>query len=198
MLAFPFSSLKLARRSGRPLLLMLALTLGACSARDGAQSATSDDARAIAAADSSLPPITPTTAAGLLAHARDGDADVTIVNVWATWCGPCREEFPAMLATAARHEGRVRLFLLSADFDDQVAQARAFLREQGVTDPSWIKQENDQQFIDSLHPQWSGALPATLVFDRKGRLSAFWEGGADSARFEAAVRQALTPDGGPS
>lgn len=103
-----------------------------------------------------------------------------------------------MLATVARHEGRVRLLLISADFEDQAAEARAFLRAQGVTDTSWIKTGNDQEFIDGIHPQWSGALPATLVFGRDGRLSAFWEGGADSARFETAVRSALTPSGGPS
>ena len=144
------------------------------------------------------PPVMAATASQISARARDGAADVTLLNVWATWCGPCREEFPAMLATAARHEGRLRLLLLSADFEDEVAAARAFLRDHGVTDTSWIKTGKDQEFIDGIHPQWSGALPATLVFDRRGRLVTFWEGGADSARFESAVRLALTSQGGPS
>jgi len=176
------------------LTLLLASALGACSGGPPAHTGSP----VAAAADTTRPPLLPATAADVLARARDGATDVTIVNVWATWCGPCREEFPAMLATAQRHDGRVRLLLLSADFEDQAGEARAFLRSQGITDTSWIKHENDQVFIDALHPQWSGALPATLVFDRTGRMRAFWEGGADSARFEAAVQQALTPDGGSS
>ncbi len=155
-------------------------------------------APAVAAVDPAGPPVIASTGASLMQRARNGAAEVTIVSVWATWCAPCREKFPAMLATSARHEGRVRLLLLSADFDDQVAEARAFLASQGYADTSWIKSEKDQEFIDSVHPQWSGALPATLVFDREGRLSAFWEGSADSARFENAVQKALTPEGGPS
>ena len=175
------------------LLLLLSLGLTGCAAREHASESASP-----AAADSTSPPLLPATAGSVIERASDGAAPVTIVNVWATWCGPCREEFPALLATASRHAGQVRLLLVSADFDDQLAPARAFLRSQGVTDTSWIKSEADQAFIDAIHPDWSGALPATLVFDRNGRLSAFWEGGADSARFEAAVRRALTPEGGHS
>lgn len=175
------------------ILLLLFLGLAGCAGGEHAPASTSP-----AAADSLSPPLLPATGGSVIERARDGAAAVTIVNVWATWCGPCREEFPALLATAARHDGQVRLLLISADFDDQQAPARAFLRSQGVTDTSWIKNENDQEFIDAIHPKWSGALPATLVFDRSGRLSEFWEGGADSARFEAAVRKALTPEGGHS
>lgn len=182
------------RRLAAPVLLLLAAALGACGARETAEQGSAS----AVAADTTQPPLVAGAAADVLARARDGGADATIVNVWATWCGPCREEFPAMLATAERHAGRVRLLLMSADFEDQASEARAFLRSQGIRDTSWLKHENDQVFIDAIHPKWSGALPATLVFDRQGRLRAFWEGGADSARFEAAVQQALSPDGGSS
>jgi hypothetical protein len=82
--------------------------------------------------------------------------------------------------------------LVSADFDDQIGAARKFLAAHGVTDTCWLKTGDDMTFIDTLHPSWSGALPATLVYDANGHLTAFWEGAADSARFETAVRAALT------
>lgn len=148
------------------------------------------------APDSSV--VVPAEPAAVLAHARDGAAAVTVVNVWATWCGPCREELPALLAAVRRHHPDARLLLYSADFDDQAPQVREFLAEQGVRDTVYLKTGDDAAFIQTLHPDWSGALPATLVFDRAGRLREFWEGQADSARFERAIRAALAPQGGPS
>lgn len=115
---------------------------------------------------------------------------------WSTsgpaWCGPCREEFPALLAAARRHP-ELRLLLVSADFDTQLPEARRFLFEHGVTDTSYLKHDGDQAFIDGLDARWSGALPATLLYDGAGHKVAFWEGTADSAMFETAIMQALHP-----
>lgn len=132
----------------------------------------------------------------VLARARDGAAAVTLVNLWATWCGPCRAEFPALLAAVERHHPDVRLLLYSADFADETSGVRAFLAERGVRDTVFLKTGDDATFIQGVHPAWSGALPATLVFDRAGTLRDFWEGEADSARFERAIQAALEPHGG--
>jgi thiol-disulfide isomerase/thioredoxin len=141
------------------------------------------------------PPIVRATPAEIVTRATRPGARVTIVNVWASWCVPCREEFPALLRVARSHRADgLRLVLVSADFDDQIGAARRFLVTQGVTDTCWLKTGSDMTFIDMLHPSWSGALPATLVYDAHGRLTAFWEGAADSTRFEQAVRAALTAD----
>jgi len=144
-------------------------------------------APAAASADTVLVPV---TSAELRALAARPGARATLLNVWATWCGPCREEFPALLAAARRHPD-VRLVLVSADFDDQLHEVRAFLGAHGMTDTTYYKAEADQEFIDGLEPAWSGALPATIAFDANGRAVEFWEGGADSARFEQAISKAL-------
>jgi hypothetical protein len=80
---------------------------------------------------------------------------------------------------------------VSADFDDQLPEVRRFLARHGVRDTCFIKAQADMPFIDGVHREWSGALPATLLFDDNGRLLEFWEGGADSARFERALQTAL-------
>ena len=131
-------------------------------------------------------------AAQLVRLASAPGARASVINVWATWCGPCREEFPALLAVAKRHPD-VRLVLVSADFETQAPQARAFLAAHGVRDTTYLKHESDQAFIDGLAPDWSGALPATIVYDARGRRVAFWEGAADSTRFEAAIAAAFRP-----
>lgn len=143
--------------------------------------------------------VRPIDSGRLRALVSDGRATVTLVNVWATWCGPCREEFPAMLAVARRHRADgLRLLLVSADYPDQLPATRSFLEANGARDTSYIKDERDMAFINGVLPKWSGALPATLLYDSHGRLLEFWEGGADSLRFERAVTTALKAKGNPS
>jgi len=122
---------------------------------------------------------------------RNGGGPV-LVNVWATWCVPCREEFPDLLRLRRAHRAAgLRVILVSADFDRQRAQALQFLASQGVDFVSYLKSGDDAQFIDALSPQWSGALPATFVFDGSGRLAQWWEGKASYERLEEAVRAVM-------
>lgn len=172
------------------LLLSLAVVSG-CSRPEPAARA------AVASAPvATVPVIVPMTPAELAKLVRSGGR-ATILNAWASWCGPCREEFPAMLAAAKRHPG-VRLVLVSADFDEQLPDARAFLVSHGVTDTTYLKVGGDREFIDAVDPSWSGALPATLVLDASGRKLGFWEGAADSLRFETAFTRASSPQPHPS
>ena len=104
-----------------------------------------------------------------------------------------------MVAVARRHRAEgLRLLLVSGDFGDQLPATRRFLEANGARDTSYIKHEQDMAFINGVHRAWSGALPATLLFDAHGRLLEFWEGGADSLRFERAVTNALKVKGRPS
>ena len=176
---------------------LLALAVAAIVTSCGQGHHSTPVADQAAAADTLRPAILPITAPQIVAAAAAPGARATLVNVWASWCAPCREEFPGLLRVARAHRGDgLRLVLVSADFDDQLSPARQFLREHGYADTSFVKTGDDMTFIQTLTPQWSGALPATLVYDARGRLVSFWEGMADPDRFEHAVRQALA--GGPS
>jgi thiol-disulfide isomerase/thioredoxin len=166
--------------------LLVALALAGCS-RPGAE-------RAPAAGQAALhaPPLVPVSAPAILDRVRRPGARATLVNVWATWCGPCREEFPGLLKVArARAGDGLRLMLVSADFEDQEGAVRDFLAARAVTDTTYLKTGDDMTFVNTLSPKWSGALPATFIYDGGGRLVAFWEGMADEARFQHAVDQAL-------
>jgi thiol-disulfide isomerase/thioredoxin len=138
------------------------------------------------------PGIVPATGAQVVALVREGSAPVTLVNVWATWCMPCREEMPDILRLYRDYRGRgLRLVLVSADFDDQMPEAKKFLAEHGVDFTTYIKAGNDMGFIDALDPKWTGAIPASFVYGRNGALRDFWEGEATYERFERAVLAAL-------
>ena len=170
------------------LLILAALAIAGCSGGRGSRDRT--------ARDRGGPVVVPVSAAQLNERLRASGARATLLNVWATWCAPCREEFPAMLEVARRHP-ELRVVLVSTDFDEQLPEVRRFLARHGVADTSYLKRGGDQEFIDTLDPAWSGALPATLVYDASGRRVAFWEGAAGPERFESAITKALHPNLSP-
>jgi thiol-disulfide isomerase/thioredoxin len=175
-------------------VLIAALACAAASAscsRGRANAPTRASVTPSAAARAGAEPVVaPMSGIELKGFLRGARGRPLVLNVWATWCGPCRAEFPGMLAAIRRHP-QVRLALVSADFDGQLPAVRGFLAQHGVADTTYLKTGSDQDFIDALSPAWSGALPATLVLDASGRKVAFWEGEADTTRFEAAIARAL-------
>jgi thiol-disulfide isomerase/thioredoxin len=121
--------------------------------------------------------ITPASGDEIRRAIRVSGARATVVNVWATWCLPCREEFPDLMRLYRTYrDSGVALVLVSADFEDQLDAARQFLIEQGVDFPSFFKGGKDAEFIDALDPRWSGALPATWIYDADGVIRHFREG----------------------
>lgn len=135
---------------------------------------------ALSAVESSSPALHLAGADQILEAVRRPGAQVTVVNVWATWCLPCREEFPDLMRLHRRYRDRgLRMILVSADFaDDREQHVREFLASHGVDFPSYLKTGDDMQFMDRLEPRWSGALPATFVYDAGGTLRHFQEGRA--------------------
>lgn len=113
-----------------------------------------------------------------------------VVNVWATWCRPCVEEFPEILEFARKNQGKVKVMLVSADFSSRRDLVDKFLRDQGVGFVTYLKQGSDEAFVEVLSPQWSGALPATFVFAPGGRLVTWFERQVTKAELEDAVKKA--------
>jgi len=177
-------------------LLIASLVIAGCSrgpSTDHAASAPADSTARIDVLAAGGPVVMPASGVELSMRLHAPGARATVLNVWATWCAPCREEFPGMLEVARRHRD-VRLVLVSADFAEQLPEVRRFLAQHGVTDTTYLKSGGDQEFIDALDRSWTGALPATLVCDANGRTVAFWEGAASPERFEAAITKALHPN----
>lgn len=113
-----------------------------------------------------------------------------VVNVWATWCRPCVEEFPEILEFAHKNQGNVKVMLVSADFSSRRDLVEKFLRERGVGFVTYLKQGSDEAFVEVLSPKWSGALPATFVFAPGGKLVSWFERQITKAELEDAVKKA--------
>lgn len=108
--------------------------------------------------------------------ARKSSQPLTIVNIWASWCYPCREEFPALLEFRKKYKDNgVDIHFVSADFASQKGDALEFLASQKIDFETYIKSETDEVFIGAIDRDWKGTLPTTFLFDRSGKLLARWE-----------------------
>ncbi len=142
---------------------------------------------AITAFAAQLQPLDQTGYAKML-QAHRGHA--VLVDFWATWCDSCRDEMPHLVELAQRM--KIQLITVSADEPEKESDANTFLDRQHVTGPRYIKRAvNDQQFIDSIDPKWSGALPAIFVYDAAGTKVASLIGEPTLAEIESAMHKAI-------
>ena len=159
---------------------VLALVAG-CGRTTPASQPAAGAAGDSAAVDTTRTPVRPVTLEQTLAAIREPEGGahprLVVMNAWATWCIPCREEFPDLMRIHREFQGRgVRLMLVSTDFDSELPAVHRFLTAQGVDFPTFIKNDQDMRFIDGIEPRWSGAQPATFLYDGDGKKLWFHEG----------------------
>lgn len=137
--------------------------------------------------------LAPLDSAGFANMLEAQHGKVVLIDFWATWCDPCREELPKLVALSKKLKGEPFQFVtVSADEPEQESVAAAFLERERVPQPRYIKRtDDDQAFIDSVDKKWSGALPALFLYDRSGVRIASFIGESEIGDVEAAVRKAL-------
>jgi peroxiredoxin len=90
--------------------------------------------------------------------------EVVMVNFWATWCGPCRQEMPLLEELFSRYE-RVGFTLLGVNIDDDPRRAMQMATELGVTFPVVF---DDRKEVSRLYDV--NAMPVTVLVDKEGRV----------------------------
>jgi cytochrome c biogenesis protein CcmG/thiol:disulfide interchange protein DsbE len=111
---------------------------------------------------------------------------VALVNVWASWCGPCRTEHPVLMELARRKD----LFIAGINYKDEPANALRFLKSLGIPYQAVGADEKGRAAID-----WGVyGVPETFVVDGKGVIRFKWVGPISDetarAKLEAAIREA--------
>lgn len=136
-------------------------------------------------------------AAGLQALLKEQKGAVVLLNLWATWCVPCREEFPDLARLARTLSSRgVRVIGVSTDFAGQTAAVEKFLTETKPGFPNYRKKSggDDQAFIEAVDPHWGGELPFSVLYAADGSRVKVLSGKHNYAEYEREIAKLLAPE----
>jgi thiol-disulfide isomerase/thioredoxin len=119
-----------------------------------------------------------------------------LINFWATWCDPCREEFPD-LVKIDRHYRPKGLDFVAVSLDDLAdikTEVPKFLRQMQATMPAYLLNVPDPELaINVIDPAWSGALPATFLYDAQGQVVFKRFGRVNPEELRAALDKVMSP-----
>lgn len=113
---------------------------------------------------------------------------VLVVNLWATWCAPCREEIPAFVRLQDKYRAQGLQFVgIAIDRRDPV---RAFAREFGMNYPVLLGGIETVEMSRRAGNR-VGALPFTIIIDRNGKIAGTELGGIDDAKLQGIIESLL-------
>ena len=111
-------------------------------------------------------------AAGIATLVKNKSDKLRLINLWATWCGPCVAEFPELVTIMHLYRDRGLEFVtISADDPSRKDKALSFLKGKQASGPNYIYTGDDKyKMIEAVDPKWDGALPYTMLVDPDGKV----------------------------
>lgn len=109
---------------------------------------------------------------GLRNLVKNDSDKLRVINVWASWCGPCVAELPDFMNINHMYRNRDFEFItVSADKPEKQAKALAILKRMQISAKNYLFNSGDAyKLIELIDPKWQGALPYTLIIEPKGKV----------------------------
>jgi thiol-disulfide isomerase/thioredoxin len=117
-----------------------------------------------------------------------------LVTFWATWCEPCRDEFPTLVALAEEYKPQgLSVFGVSLDDNADMNLVRHFLAQFKPGFPNFRQnpQIDVDEFYRGVNPNWQGSMPETIFYGRDGRIALHFTAEQTRATFEQAIHAIL-------
>jgi thiol-disulfide isomerase/thioredoxin len=116
-----------------------------------------------------------------------------LVTFWATWCEPCRDEYPMLNELAKQYAPQgLKVVGVSMDDDGDMILMRRFLARYKPVFPNYRKKPGGEEaFRQAALPGWNGALPASVFYARDGRQTGHVLGEGTRETYESAIRSLL-------
>jgi thiol-disulfide isomerase/thioredoxin len=123
------------------------------------------------------------------------DSRPLLINFWATWCDPCREEFPDLVKVDVDYRSKGLNFVAISldDISDIKTAVPKFLKEMKAEMSVVLLNVNDPEpAIKAVDPTWDGQLPATFLYDKDGKVVYRHFGKIDAAELRAAIDKTVS------
>ena len=129
------------------------------------------------------------TADGIRDLVKNNTEKLRVIDVWATWCGPCVVEFPDFIDINRMYRRRDFEFIsISADEPGKKDKALKFLQQTQASTKNYIFNIDDKyQLIEAIDPKWQGALPYTMVIEPGGKVIYAKEGPIDPSALKTLI-----------
>ena len=162
------------------ILLAAGIALGAVAVRATAQTRAASDPKMI-------------DASGFQKILEQYRGKALLVNFWATWCEPCRDEYPMLNELAKQYAPKgLQVVGVSMDDDGDLILMRRFLARYKPIFPNYRKTAGaENAFTQSVMPGWSGSLPATFFYAKDGRQVDHFLGEKSREKYEEEIRGLL-------
>jgi thiol-disulfide isomerase/thioredoxin len=115
-----------------------------------------------------------------------------LMTFWATWCEPCRDEYP-MLNELAKQYAPTGLKVVGVNFDQDgdIILMRRFITRYKPIFPNYRKTGGESEFQQAVLPEWNGALPASFFYAKDGHQVGHLVGAGTRETYEAAIQSLL-------
>ena len=125
-----------------------------------------------------------------------------LVTFWATWCEPCREEFPMVVELSKQYAPQgLAVFGVSLDDDSAMHLVRHFLALHQPNFPNYRQKPgiDVDAFYQGVNPAWTGTMPETVFYGRDGQIAGHFVGEQPRATFEQGIQTILaSPPASPA